>query len=173
MWAVGSGSPGRGAAPGLGEGSTLPERPRQGPQPLLLALLTQVYTTRAAWVRINLYYQVSQTLQKPQPDQGRLVPGTGRARESQATGEPSILPLQQEAWPVSCRVGLSNALWGTLGDKEEVAALPSTGQRCWACSSMQEGLFPSLPGLLLSLLRARQSHQEKRRKLLFSISRTI
>lgn len=112
VWAAGSGSPGRGAALGVGDGSSLPERPRRGPRPLLLALLTQVHVTRASWVRINLYYQVSQTLQKPQPDQGRLVPGAGRAQESQATAEPSILPLQQEAG--GRRPGRSPAVSGCL-----------------------------------------------------------
>lgn len=97
--------------------------------------------------------------------------------------ELSILPPQQEIpapvcswaepWQVSHHVRLSNAPWGMLGLKGEVVAPHSTTQCCWACSSMQEGLFPFLLGLLFSLLGAlRQGCKGKCRKLLFPDSKT-
>lgn len=85
------------------------------------------------------------------------MPGAGGAQQSPAAAEPSTLPLQQEALAalrpcpaVRCPTGDT---WGQRGG------------RCRACSSVQGGFVPSLPGLLLPLLKARQGGQGKRGKL--------
>lgn len=70
--------------------------------------------------------------------------GAGRAQGSQAAAGPSVPPA-------AGRVGVSEALWGTPGDKEEAAAPPARGSAAGPAQARKDGFSPSLPRLLLSL----------------------
>lgn len=86
------------------------------------------HTTQAPWQRINLYYQMKQTTQKPKLDQAHVVPSGGRARprhSSRCSRKSLLMCSGAKPWLVSHCVRLSNAPGGTLGLKRRLLHLPA------------------------------------------------